>query len=96
MSLLSGLGSKFSELRYNILRSKEMPLYDEVIGMVEKEILARKLYDIPKAERIALIEENGSIAHANASTHVGNNNQGNMTPPKCKKCGKIGYLEKCC
>ncbi|KAL3516674.1 hypothetical protein ACH5RR_023576 [Cinchona calisaya] len=83
MSPLSGLGFEFSELRYNILRSKEMPLYDEVIGMVEKEISPRKLYDAPKAERVALVEENGLIAHANTSTQVGNNNQRNRAPPKC-------------
>ncbi|KAL3530001.1 hypothetical protein ACH5RR_009323 [Cinchona calisaya] len=36
MSLLSGIRSKFSELRYSILRNKEVPLYEKVIGMVEK------------------------------------------------------------
>ncbi|KAL3533510.1 hypothetical protein ACH5RR_007031 [Cinchona calisaya] len=57
MSLLSGLGSEFSELKHNILRSKEMPLYDEVIGIVENEISARNLYDAPKTKRVALAEE---------------------------------------
>ncbi|KAL3510585.1 hypothetical protein ACH5RR_029986 [Cinchona calisaya] len=75
MSPLSCLRSEFSELRYTILRSKEMPLYDKVIGMVEKEISTRKLCDTPKAERVALVEKNDSIAHANTSTQVGNNNQ---------------------
>ncbi|KAL3534180.1 hypothetical protein ACH5RR_002641 [Cinchona calisaya] len=57
MSLLSSLGFEFSELRYNILKSKEMPFYDEVICVVEKEISTRKLYDIPKAATVALVEE---------------------------------------
>ncbi|KAL3500694.1 hypothetical protein ACH5RR_039787 [Cinchona calisaya] len=80
MSFLSGPGFEFSNLRYNILRSKEMPLYDEVICMIEKEISARKLYDAPKSKRFSLVEEmkenvvvaqSGSIAHTNTSTQVG-------------------------
>ncbi|KAL3499988.1 hypothetical protein ACH5RR_039081 [Cinchona calisaya] len=96
MSFLSCLGSEFSELRYNSLRSNEMPFYDEVICMIEKEISARKFYDALKAKKIALVEENGSIAQTNTSTQVGNNNQGKRAPTKCQKCDKIGHLDKWC
>ncbi|KAL3502818.1 hypothetical protein ACH5RR_037267 [Cinchona calisaya] len=105
MSLLSGLRSEFSELKYNILKSKNMPLYAEVICMAKKEISAGKLYDVPKAKRVALVEEtkenvlvvqNGSIAHANTFTQVCYNNQGKRAPPKYQKCGKIGHLDKWC
>ncbi|KAL3507673.1 hypothetical protein ACH5RR_033055 [Cinchona calisaya] len=95
MSLLSGLGYEFSELGYNILRSKGMPLYDKMICMVEKEISARKLYDAPKVKRVDLVEEmkenvlvaqNGSIDHANKST------QGKRAPQSAKNVTKLVIL----
>ncbi|KAL3534216.1 hypothetical protein ACH5RR_002677 [Cinchona calisaya] len=71
----------------NLLR-----IYNEVIGIVEKEITARKLNDAPKAERVAFVEENGSIAHANTSTQVGNNIKDKRHDQSAKNLAKLVIL----
>lgn len=94
-AFLEGLNSSFKDIRNQILRNQDMPPFDEVCHMVNKEETSQRVLDINlyKSETNALIAQEKARNEALISQAKMNSN---IIRPRCEHCHKIGHVKDKC